>query len=72
MSPLKEQRSRCALGVARGAKLAALQAVENTIRGEETIAALVPRDDACGVASDFDDIGVGHDGSFAGLTGAPL
>ena len=72
MTPLQEQRTRRALGVARGAKLAAFEAVEDAIRGKEAVAALVFRDDARGAASDFDDVSVGHDGSFAGLTGAPV
>jgi hypothetical protein len=72
MTPLQKQRSRCALGIARGAKRAAFEAVEDAIRRKETVAALVFRDDARGVASDFDDIGVGHDGLSAGPAGAPV
>lgn len=72
MTPFQEQRSRRALGIARGAKLAAFEAVEDAIGGKETVAALVFRDDARRMASDFDDIGVGHDGSFAGPSGAPV
>jgi hypothetical protein len=72
MTPLQEQRTRRALGVARGAKLAAFEAVEDAIGGKEAEAALVSCDDTRGVTSDFDDIGVGHDGSFAGPAGAPV
>ena len=72
MTPLQKQRSCRALGIARGAEFAALEGIEDTIRGKETVAALVFRDNACGMASDFDDVGVGHDGLFAGLAGAPV
>jgi hypothetical protein len=72
MTPLQEQRSRRALGIARGTKLAAFEAIEDAIRGKEMVAALVFRDDARSMASDFDDVGVGHDGSLAGPSGAPV
>ena len=71
MTPLQEQCPRRALGVTHGTKLAAFEAIEDAIGGKETATALVPCDDACGATSDFDDLGVGHDVSFAGLTGAP-
>jgi hypothetical protein len=66
MTTPQKQRSRRALGIARGAKLAAFEAVEDAIGGKEAVAALVSRDDARGVASDLDDIGVGDGGSLAG------
>jgi hypothetical protein len=72
MMPLQEQCSGRALGIARGAKHATFEAVEDAIRGKETVATLVFCDDARGMASDFDDVGVGHDGSFAGRSGAPV
>ncbi len=60
MSALLEQRSSRPLGVARGTKLAVLEAVERTIRGEEAISTLVPGNNPCSSALDFDDVGLGH------------
>ena len=66
MSALLEQRSGRPLGVARGTKLAALEAVEHTIRRKEAISTRVPGNNPCGSALDFDDVGLGHDCSFTG------
>ena len=66
MAALLQQRSGGPLGVARGPEFAAFEAVESTIRGKEAVSALVPGDDACGSALDFDDVGLGHVCSFTG------
>jgi hypothetical protein len=72
MAPLQKHCSRRALGVTRGAKVPTFEAVEDAIRSKEAVAALAFCDDACGVAFDFDDIGVGHSRSFVGHTDAPV
>jgi hypothetical protein len=65
--PGVEQRPRRTLRIARGAKLATFETIENAFGGEEAETALVTRDDPGGPVSDFDDIGFGHACSFAGM-----
>ena len=72
MSALLEQRSGRPLSVARGAKLAALEAVERTIRREEAISTLVSGNNPGSSALDFDDVGLGHVCSFTGWSGVPV
>jgi len=72
MATLQEHRMRGTLGVARRTKFATFETVEDAIGGKEPIAALVFCDDPRGMTADFDNIGVGHGGSFTGLAGAPL
>ena len=71
-APLGEHRACGALRLARRAELATLEAVEQTLGGEEAEAARIPRDDAGGAVVDFDDVSVrlnsGHDCSFAGIS----
>ena len=66
MAALLQQRSGGALGVSRRAKFATFEAVEGTISGKEAISLLVPGDDACGPALDFDDVSLWHACSFTG------
>ncbi len=66
MATLLQQRSGGPLGVARGPKFAAFKAVEGTVRGKEAVSPLVPGDNTCGPALDFDDVGLGHVCSFTG------
>jgi hypothetical protein len=73
---LGEHSAGRALGFARRAKLAAFEAVEQALGGEEAEAALISCDDAGGAVVDFDDVGVrlgfelelGHDCSFAEIS----
>jgi len=67
-----EQRPRRALGIARGAKLATFEAIENAVGREEAETVIVTRDDPGSPVSNFDDIGFGHTCSFAGNAGAPV
>jgi hypothetical protein len=66
-----KQRARRALGVPRRAEHAAFEPVERAVGGEEREAAnvtgLVARDDAGGAVMNFDDVGFGHDASFAAI-----
>jgi hypothetical protein len=62
-----KQRARRALGVARRAEHAAFEPVERAVGGEEGEAAFVARDDAGGAVMNSDDVGFGHDASFAAI-----
>jgi hypothetical protein len=59
------ERSRRTFGVPDRTENAALQTVECAFGRKEAKTASVPGDDAGGAILDFDDIGVGHDCSFA-------
>jgi len=54
-----------ALGLAGRAKIAAIETIEGAIGGEEGEAALVACDDTGGAVVNFDNIGFGHQCSFA-------
>jgi hypothetical protein len=72
MAALLQQCSGGPLGVVCGSEFTAFEAVESTIRGKEPVSPVVPGDDACGPALDFDDVSLGHVCSFTGGTGVPV
>ena len=63
--PSAQHLSRRALRLSGRAEVAAIEAIESAIGGEEGAAALVARDDACGAVMNFDNVGFGHRCSFA-------
>jgi hypothetical protein len=69
---LIEQRAGGKLGMARGFEVAAFEAVERALGGEEAETMVVRGDDAGGVIMDFDDGGSRHACSFAGFAAALL
>ncbi|MBR1268663.1 hypothetical protein JQ629_14180 [Bradyrhizobium sp. AUGA SZCCT0222] len=72
MAALLQQRSGGPFGLTRRPKFAAFEAVESSIRGKEAVSPLVSGDNACGSALDFDDVSLGHVGSFTGRSGVPV
>jgi hypothetical protein len=62
-----KQSAHRALGVPRRAKHAAFEPVERAVGGEKPESAFVARDDAGGAVMNFDDVGFGHDASFAAI-----
>ncbi len=69
-APLDERSCRAFCG-ARGAEMAAVKAVEGAFGREEAKTALFANDDTRGSIRYFDDIGLRHVCSIAGL-GAPV
>jgi hypothetical protein len=66
VATLLQQHPGGPLGGARGPEFAAFEAIESTVRGKEAVSPLVPGDNSCGPALDFDDVGLGHVCSFTG------
>ena len=63
--PSAQHLSRRALRLSGRAEVAAIEAIESAIGGEEGEAALVACDDTGGAVVNFDNIGFGHQCSFA-------
>jgi hypothetical protein len=62
-----EQRFSCPFGVTGGPKLLPFQPIKRAIRGEKTESASVACNDSGGPMMNFDDVGLGHGCSFAGM-----
>src|SRR5258707_11616787 len=70
--PATQHRPGRAFGLAGRAEIAAIETIESAIGREEGEAALVASDDTGGAVVNFDDVGFGHDCSFADNVGAPV